>query len=640
MLYIIDGFNQAAVGQELLDMARDYSHFVTKFFEVIKVSAPHIYHSALELSPESSRIRKCYHHHPFRGSRPLVVCGLPHSWYQPLIIPGTYGSCAWSPCGQYFAAQTSTSIEVWDVRTGEKHLSLPLTNLVAADTWYLDLLAYSPDAYSLAGCFGSIITIWDMQTGGVVGEIKCEASSQLPVSLVWSLDGSTIGVIFPAEVGTWVVGTYDVVLEVEVSATTLLSLSEPCIWADDNSLRTMTIQDDRNIQVISHIFKVHPMSANKPIETFHVGPISLQGDPVKISFSPSTYRISILTSHGHYLFNIQDLKLLLYTRGYLAVNSLSSDGNVLLVSRHRGGIGVWKYSPKRTDYAYWGTFGFEINTGQPATPQGYRLSPLSSSVLISRMHFLEVQLLEVRPIAPQKNRHCIGYSSDGAYVVMMPTDKFDQTITITNLHKGSSQLFYIAPDVCSLALTGNILLVYSNDRVAGWRLTVEGAVDRVFDNGVEDHNDGRLWTKPILDLEEVMFQVEGNIGAIKLSEDFTFYYDTETGRELDSVPVMAPLHSWNTTKVDQRHVGKYSLRGPRGSFNCHNFVEWDCPPECSPEASIPRYKEGWVIYPEGEHQHRFWLPACWRLNWNQAQWFDNTPTLWIDMDSGPVIITF
>jgi len=46
--------NQVANDPQLLNTARDYFQFATNFFEVINVSAPHIYHSALELSPLSS----------------------------------------------------------------------------------------------------------------------------------------------------------------------------------------------------------------------------------------------------------------------------------------------------------------------------------------------------------------------------------------------------------------------------------------------------------------------------------------------------------------------------------------------------------------------------------------------------------
>ena len=72
--------------KQLLDMARGYFHFFIRFFEVIKISAPHIYHSALEPSPTSSMIWEHYHCQPFWGSRPRVVYGLHISCDRPAAI--------------------------------------------------------------------------------------------------------------------------------------------------------------------------------------------------------------------------------------------------------------------------------------------------------------------------------------------------------------------------------------------------------------------------------------------------------------------------------------------------------------------------------------------------------------------------
>jgi hypothetical protein len=79
--------NQVAGGKELFDIADDYLEFVTKFFEVIKVSAAHIYHSALELCPTSSIIRKLYYHR--RTTRmPKVAIGTPDSWDPTIAVSG------------------------------------------------------------------------------------------------------------------------------------------------------------------------------------------------------------------------------------------------------------------------------------------------------------------------------------------------------------------------------------------------------------------------------------------------------------------------------------------------------------------------------------------------------------------------
>ena len=60
-----------------LDLVNDCFRFVTGFFEVISVSSPHIYHSALPLSPKKSIIQELYR----SDARPLVriVHGLPSS---------------------------------------------------------------------------------------------------------------------------------------------------------------------------------------------------------------------------------------------------------------------------------------------------------------------------------------------------------------------------------------------------------------------------------------------------------------------------------------------------------------------------------------------------------------------------------
>ena len=150
--------------QELLDTARDFFQFVTRFFEVIKASGPHIYHSALELSPKSSIIKKHYHHQLFQDPKPRVVYGASNSWNQPPIMKRDSAPCTWSPCGQFFAVQTPNFVEVWDALTIEKCSDLQIPELPWTPLSWMcpcspDMLAYSPDDHSLAGCFSNLIII-------------------------------------------------------------------------------------------------------------------------------------------------------------------------------------------------------------------------------------------------------------------------------------------------------------------------------------------------------------------------------------------------------------------------------------------------------------------------------------------------
>jgi WD40 repeat protein len=175
--------NQVAQDKELLEIARDCSHFMTKFFEPINVSATHIYHSALELSPLSSIVRRLYYHQR-HTPYPRVVVGTPDSWDQSLALPyvGSIWILHWSPCGQFVAVQTEKAVEIRDPLSFELLSTLqptePTSQLMGA-------LAYSPDGHSLASLSNTSLIIWDIQTGGVAKEIPCDKTSG--GSVVWSL---------------------------------------------------------------------------------------------------------------------------------------------------------------------------------------------------------------------------------------------------------------------------------------------------------------------------------------------------------------------------------------------------------------------------------------------------------------------
>ena len=169
--------NQATADKELLEVAKDCFQFVTKFFGVINVSATHIYHSALELCPVSSIIRKLYYHQHITRS-PKVVIGTPESWTQTIGVSGKdgyHGLCIWSPCGRFVAARTSKAVEIRNQLTMELITNLQTTE---ANPHLTGPLAYSPDGRSIACASTTAILIWDIQTGGVAKEIECSPNSR------------------------------------------------------------------------------------------------------------------------------------------------------------------------------------------------------------------------------------------------------------------------------------------------------------------------------------------------------------------------------------------------------------------------------------------------------------------------------
>jgi hypothetical protein len=83
----------------LLDTTADCLRFVTEFFEVISQSAPHIYHSALLLAPQSSVVRKLYEKYI---SSPVsnAATDIPTSWDSRAASAGAaieVTRAVWSP---------------------------------------------------------------------------------------------------------------------------------------------------------------------------------------------------------------------------------------------------------------------------------------------------------------------------------------------------------------------------------------------------------------------------------------------------------------------------------------------------------------------------------------------------------------
>ncbi|KAF9643439.1 hypothetical protein BDM02DRAFT_3065228, partial [Thelephora ganbajun] len=105
---------------QVLELASDCFRFVTGFFQVIEESAPHIYHSALLLSPQKSMVRRLYERHANPLTR--IVHGLPVSWDPAIVTMETGYSlgriATWSPCGRFIAISNRGSrAEILDAVT-------------------------------------------------------------------------------------------------------------------------------------------------------------------------------------------------------------------------------------------------------------------------------------------------------------------------------------------------------------------------------------------------------------------------------------------------------------------------------------------------------------------------------------------
>ena len=419
--------------------------------------------------------------------------------------------------------------------------------------------------------------------------------------------------------------TYDIDSGVKVSVGTLQSYVKPCLWPHNKSLQAMTIFTGEDSQLIVNIFEIWPTFVNilaKPL------PINLdphcQRLPV-ISFAQAVHWISAIINNSLVVIDIQNSDVLLKVSISLVTSCLSPDGS-LLVAYHPNNHVVWKYCPEE-GYTQW--MMLPDWSESPSNLQNYLFSPTLSSVLIVWEDFLEIKHLDDKTTTP-KNRcnYCEQFSTDGTYSVTVPSG--GQIITITNLNGIYSQSIKPGFSVWGLALTKNVLLVYGDDKVVGWRLTEEGMVDGVSGDEVSDQ-DGSLWTVSAL-IRRLHVGVEGCTGALWSSEGYLLWYNAETGEELEEDLPDTLFWRWFNGYSDD----------PESLYSCsyHNFSVCNDPPEDDLPVSIPWYKGGWVKYPEGKYWHKFWLPVHWRSGWERADWLNNVTILRLKMDTGLAIIKF
>ena len=596
---------------------------MTKFFEAINVSATHIYHSALELCPTSSIIRKLYYHR--RITRlPKIAIGTPDSWDPTIAISGKdhyNGPCIWSPCGRFVAAQTKKAVDIRNQLTLELITILQPTETIPHLT---GPIAYSPDGRSIACASDTAIIIWDIQTGGVAREIRCSANN---ISLVWSSDGRTICTIDSEDQVAFIVHTYDVSSGTTLSPGTLQSGDNPHLWTHDKTFWVMTMVRGGYYRDTINIFKVESALIKVESALIEAEPPSItveqffhkQPNAGIRSFSPTTHHISVSDGRILRILDIQNLKCVLCESGHFISHCFSSDGSLFAASQESD-IQIWKYAS--SCYTLWREFQYQGLSSSPL-----QFSPTPSSILGHSENILRVWRLHELPTAPEsRSQQYMGLSRSGTRIVT--AHKLKDTVTIIDLLAQTPfRTINTGVGIEGLVLTGNVLLVASSGGLLAWLLTEEAMVDGVFD----DRWFRSIWAiLPRSRGDSWKFRVEGQVGVIKLGGNALHVYHTETGEVLH--PTKAPRHYSNCWYYPGNPLwGRHYLR-------YHNLSQTDIPPEDSWKTSRTTLWEGWVKDPEGKH--RLWVPVEWRTDWDPADWRHDVTTQFSYLGGRPVLIKF
>ena len=606
--------DQVGKNGELLDTARDCLHFVTTFFDPISVSAAHIYHSALELSPLSSIVRRLYYHR-WCNRFPRVVTGIADQWDHSITISGAshYMSCTWSPCGRFVAATSGRGVDIRDALSSEL-----VFTITEPDVHVTCAPAYSPDGRSIT-YFSETLTILDIQTGGATKIDLCDQTRGRLI--VWSLDGGTIATVLQHRDSTsYGVRTSDVASGAMRSLDYLQSSDKPHLWAHDGSFRIMATGWKGSDVVTIEIFEFG-FNLTK-IESFQIRVD--QPEPQVKSFSPTTYRISIWSYDRLCIRDARNSKCLLNEEGSFYSHVFSSDGSLFAASTSSR-VCIWKHTSDL--YTLWREFPFEnpflVGDSSPQFPL------TSSSIMCCSRGFLRVFHLDSPPIIV-RNAPLAVLSPCGTY--MATAHKLERTVVITNFSftnfssQTASQFIDTDMEIRSLALTGNILLVLDIDVIAAWRLTKEGLVDGV-SGGRRAGRSNSIWT--VLGSRYSGFTLNGQI-VIIVSGISIHAYHTETGEVLEPPQMHTHTHDYQY-HFQAMYFGQHYLH--------HHEVGREVPSKGNWQVSWVTLREGWVKDPEGKR--RLWIPVEWRDPPYGAGWLSNITTLRLNLaDERAIIIMF
>jgi hypothetical protein len=517
----------------MLDLINDCLHFVTRYFEIINTSAPHIYHSALALAPQESIIRRLYqpYAHPFVR----LMYGAPTSWDQNTVAKTCHSEitqAAWSPCNQFFAIVCCRSgvscAYVLDSVTFQQLQTLEFLQ----DTSERPLaLIFSPDS-SILTCFSSsysrdnfdgelFVISWDLQTGGIASVIRWQQPNQSLVvdsSITYLANGKLVGTLYGHHkyTKTFNISICNVASGVYMSSH-LLNCDTPLlsnIGTYGESLQFATA-DTTAIT----IWEVRFISGGTPIKVKTLpipDPFDFPPHINRAQFLPSRCLLALASLNKVLVWDVQNSRCLLgrtHIDSYPTI-SFSSNGHFFAYAT-LGDVYLFKESP--TGYILHKT----LQLGCPKNPDHNQLNPLLSwngeSIAVHCGHTIqlwqtncfttkwwlgETEWGQGIPItggsepqgegqpqqeeseassgtstpAPESSEDFIlDFSPDGMLAAVARRN--DDMAMVLNLKSGVLQLTIdTGCKVCGLGVIGNTVVVTSDGKAIAWNIPAEGCV--------------------------------------------------------------------------------------------------------------------------------------------------------------------
>ena len=478
-----------------LKLARDHVRFVLAFFEVINTSAPHIYHSALLLSPRTSITREMYEQHASPLAR--VVQGTPVSW-ERVVATADFDSdlyhAVWSPCSRFIAVATYRSVEVLDAVTLSR-----LFIFYASCAIWAQQPGFSPDGHRLTLHDGSVLISWDLQTGGPLGAISSglEYSQERLFSSKYSEDGKVVVAVYEFtdlsngdEKHGSLIYTYDLLSGRRAGPRFVPEgqiIVNP-IWTHDQYFRFATI-DPRSIRIWqSPLTLEHP-----PVEVAALQVPDGTTDARRFLFLPALSRLAFVLGDTIQVLDLKTSERLLESEFVTLpilrsidspCGSFSSDGRFFACMKNSGEVYVWEESPA----GYLLHQQLQFNPRFPfLVPQ---LSPNGESIgvplnrEIHRWHTRD-QILSLPSVSTEDSGSryfTMSFSPDEKFVAF--TRRWGNAVTIMDLQSGEGKWHTnMDVEIDCLGMVGGTVIVVGKGSIITWNLP---GGDYTFDTSIND----------------------------------------------------------------------------------------------------------------------------------------------------------
>ena len=594
-----------------MDLANDCFQFVTGFVEIISISAPHIYLSALILSPRESIVHKLYR--PQVDPLMTVIWGISPSWDPSIATARLHTSIcatAWSPCSRFFAVSWSktSKILILDAVTLEQLYTMdPLDEEIV---W--DQSIFSPDSHLLASCSNDMncIISWDIQTGGVVSRIVMSETSPC-YSMTFSGCGTMIGALFYK--GTIMI--YNI-----TSGTNIVThlVQEPIgstIWTLGDSLQFSTM----GLGSID-IWQINFTSGYSPTKVSSMSAPS--NTPEEYVLHPVHPWIAFIIEERVVVWDGQHDKTLLDSVENPESLAFSSSGHFLACRTQGIEFYLWKESPD--GYIFHQKFSHGIPGVLPLISPNEE-SIISCSNKSVRLLYITNSSTSLAGVSTQTTQHYqnshISFSPDESLVAVAV--RLSSTVTILDTKSGIPWLTINAnTKICGLRITGDKIIVIGDERIVTWELPARNSACSVM--GISNSVQTTTFQHPAA-IDDLYASISPNlnyfaIGSLQWSKDLCIY-TADTGKELADAtsngfsPGFTPDSHGVWLSTAQGKVDQWSIieEGGPGIIKLQKSGE-----AISPESGFPWLSpcghqiadDGWIVSSSGKRL--LWIPPHWR----------------------------